>query len=65
MYLRDSNNLIKLESIPGENMISENYDYYSRPNNCTRSRQTNKYMILFILFIIMITVSVIAYKILF
>ena len=65
MYLRDSNNLIKLESIPGENMISENYDYYSRPNRCMKSRRSNMSVMLLILFIIMIIMSVVVYNILF
>ena len=66
MYLRDSNNLINLESIPGGNIISENYDYYSRPNRCMRSsRHSNMYVMLLILFIIMIIMSVVVYNILF
>ncbi len=66
MYLRESNNLINLESIPGGNIISENYDYYSRPNKCTRnSRRSNMSIMLLILLIIMIIMSVVVYNILF
>jgi hypothetical protein len=65
MYLRDSNNLLNLEIIPGENTISENYDYYSRPRNCMRNRRYSMITMLLLLFIIMITMSVVIYNMLF
>jgi hypothetical protein len=54
MYLRDSNKIIKLDNIPGEKLVRENYDY-SRKKNC-RSNNRHSVLIAFLIFIIFISI---------
>lgn len=66
MYLRDSTKIINLKSIPGENVISENYDYSRRPSGCMRSgRHFNMFIMMLVIFILLFMISAVAYKILF
>jgi hypothetical protein len=53
MYLRDSNKIIKLDNIPGEKLVRENYDY-SRKKNCRNNRHS--VLIAFLIFIIFISI---------
>ena len=66
MYLRDSTKIINLKSIPGENVISENYDYSRRPSGRMRSgRHINMFIMMLVIFILLFMISAVAYKILF